>query len=163
MTNERLTERPPDPAGRDEFASFYAEQYAATKRLAHILAGSNAAAEDIAHEAFAAVLPRFGGIEKPTAYLRTVTVNLCRRHLRRRAGEQARLAKVGVDDVVLPAETAELLSGVRRLPFRQQSVLVLRYWARLPEAEIAATLGCPVGTVKSLHHRAIAALRKEFE
>jgi len=150
------------PAPDDEFAHFYSTHYASTKRLAYLLTGSIPGAEDVTHEAFAAVYPRFAGLGQPSAYLRTVTVNLCRRLWRRRATERARLARLGVDDVVMPSETAELLSGVRSLPPRQQEVLVLRYWARMSDAEIATTLRRPIGTVKSLHHRAIANLRKEF-
>jgi DNA-directed RNA polymerase specialized sigma24 family protein len=41
-------------------------------------------------------------------------------------------------------------------------VLALRYYADLPEAEIAAILGCRLGTVKSAHHRAIVKLRQEL-
>jgi DNA-directed RNA polymerase specialized sigma24 family protein len=41
-------------------------------------------------------------------------------------------------------------------------VLALRYYEDLPEAEIARVLGCRVGTVKSSHHRALAALRRQL-
>ncbi|MFJ8580359.1 sigma-70 family RNA polymerase sigma factor [Micromonospora sp. NPDC093277] len=46
------------------------------------------------------------------------------------------------------------------LPARQRVVLVLRYWAGLSEQEIADTLGCSVGTVKSRASRAIGTLRR---
>jgi RNA polymerase sigma factor (sigma-70 family) len=48
------------------------------------------------------------------------------------------------------------------LPFRQRAVIALRYYADLPEAEIAEILGCRIGTVKSARHRAIARLREEI-
>jgi RNA polymerase sigma factor (sigma-70 family) len=38
---------------------------------------------------------------------------------------------------------------LRRLPARQREVIVLRYWAELPEAQIAAALGISLGAVKS--------------
>jgi DNA-directed RNA polymerase specialized sigma24 family protein len=41
-------------------------------------------------------------------------------------------------------------------------VLVLRYYADLPEAETAAVLDCRLGTVKSRPHRGLSALRKEL-
>lgn len=144
------------------FEDFYRSNYASTKRLAHLLTGSTARAEDLTHEAFAALYPRFEALERPAAYLRTTTVNLCRRWQRRHIGERDRFALLATDDIVLPSETAELLGAVGSLPFRQQVVLVLRYWARLSETEIATTLNCPPGTVKSLHHRAIATLRKDL-
>lgn len=144
------------------FEVFYREQYPSTKRLAHLLTGSQAVAEDLTQDVFAAVFPRYEQLERPVSYLRAVTVNRCRRHHRRAIGERSRLRRIGVDDVLVPAETAELLSGLRRLPFGQQAVLVLRYWGGLTEAEVAEALGRPIGTVKSWHHRALDALRKEF-
>jgi RNA polymerase sigma factor (sigma-70 family) len=45
------------------------------------------------------------------------------------------------------------------LPRQQRAVVVLRHYADLSEQEVAATLGCSVGTVKSHHSRAIARLR----
>jgi len=57
-------------------------------------------------------------------------------------------------------DTAQLvLAALRALPAEQRVVLVLRYWAGLSEREIAAQLGCSIGTVKSRASRAIAALR----
>ena len=43
---------------------------------------------------------------------------------------------------------------------RQRAVLVLRYYEDLPDAEIAAVLGCRPGTVRSLASRALADLRQ---
>jgi RNA polymerase sigma factor (sigma-70 family) len=51
--------------------------------------------------------------------------------------------------------------AVERLPPTRRAVVVLRYWADLPHAEIADILGCPVATVRSRLHRALADLRKE--
>jgi RNA polymerase sigma factor (sigma-70 family) len=45
------------------------------------------------------------------------------------------------------------------LPTRQRAVLVLRYYADLSEAEIAAALDCRPGTVRSLAARAFATIR----
>ena len=63
---------------------------------------------------------------------------------------------------MLSNDALELLDALRRLSYRQRSVIVLRYWLDLSEAEIAETLGCRPGTVKSLHTRAIEHLRKEM-
>ncbi len=49
--------------------------------------------------------------------------------------------------------------ALARLPVEQRVVLVLRFYAQLSEAEIAETLGCAPGTVKSRASRAVAALR----
>ncbi len=58
------------------------------------------------------------------------------------------------------AETRhDLVAALARLSRGQRAVVVLRYFEDLTETETAATLGCSVGTVKSQHSRAMAALR----
>ena len=54
----------------------------------------------------------------------------------------------------LAEEHRQLLAAVRRLPQRQQEVLVLRYWSELSEAQIADALGISRGAVKSTASRA---------
>ncbi len=49
--------------------------------------------------------------------------------------------------------------ALARLTARQRTVLVLRYFEDLPEAEVARILGCSVGTVRSTTHRSLARLR----
>lgn len=155
-----MTDRP--PAG-GSFERFFAEEYAATVRLAHLLTGSNAHAEDLAQDAFARVLPHLADLGNPAAYLRTATVNVCRTWHRSRGREQDRFRRHGASpDVAISAASAELLDTIRRLPYRQQAVLVLRYWLDLSEADIALTLDCRPGTVKSLHSRALDAIRKDL-
>ena len=51
---------------------------------------------------------------------------------------------------------------IRRLPSRQRAIVVLRYQQGLGDREIAATLGIPVGTVKSCLSRAKDRLRREL-
>ena len=151
------------PATDDAFERFFADEYAPTVRLAHLLTGSNAHAEDLAQDAFARVLPHLGGLDNPAAYLRTATVNVCRTWHRTRGREQDRFRRHGaVPDVAISEASAELLDTIRRLPYRQQAVLVLRYWLDLSEADIALTLDCRPGTVKSLHSRALDAIRKDL-
>jgi RNA polymerase sigma factor (sigma-70 family) len=48
------------------------------------------------------------------------------------------------------------------LPARERAVVVLRFWLDWSEADIAASLGWPVGTVKSTLHRALKHLKKEI-
>ena len=59
------------------------------------------------------------------------------------------------------ADADEVVSGVlsRALPARQREVLVLRYYADLPETQIAAVLGISRGSVKVHAARARDALR----
>ena len=62
--------------------------------------------------------------------------------------------------VAVEIVTAALLVG---LPFRQRSAIVLRFYGRCSEAEIAAALDCATGTVGSLIHRGLASLRRQLD
>ena len=55
------------------------------------------------------------------------------------------------------------MRALAELPPRQRTVLVLRYFNDLPEAEIAAILGCSIGTVKGQVSRGLARLRELTE
>lgn len=61
-----------------------------------------------------------------------------------------------------PVDHVELVAALRSLPRRQREVVALRYLADLPEAEVAALLGCAPGTVKQHAHRGLAALRRSL-
>ena len=153
----------PDSSTASAFERFFDHEYPGAVRLAHLLSGSNTPAEDLAQEAFARVLPHFDRLDNPAAYLRTAIVNACRTWHRSRGREQDRFRRHGASaEVALSAASAELLDSIRRLPYRQQAVLVLRYWLDMSEADIALTLDCRPGTVKSLHSRALDAIRKDL-
>ncbi len=53
-----------------------------------------------------------------------------------------------------------LIAAVRQLNPDQQALIGLRYFLELPEAEVAAALNIPRGTVKSRLHRTLAKLRE---
>ena len=141
------------------FEELYAEQYAPMVRLAHTLVDTVPRAEEVVQDAFAAVYERFDRLDQPAAYLRVCVLNNCRRVLRRRM-----LRRRQPDAPVADGELGfnHVVDAIRRLPNRQRSMVVLRYDLQLTDAEIADTLGVPIGTVKSTLHRAIAALRQEL-
>lgn len=56
-------------------------------------------------------------------------------------------------------ERDEIWRLLATLPPRTRAVLVLRFYEDLPEADIAAALGCSVGSVKSQLSRGLARLR----
>ncbi len=149
----------------DDFERLYRNELDGLVRLAHLLTGSNVAADDIAHEAFLKVRDRWSSLENPGAYLRVVTVNLSRnwsRSDRRRSAREQRFATADSDAADDVDGHEELLALVDHLPFRQRAVLVARYWLDLPESEIAELVGCRPGTVKSLASRALRILREEL-
>lgn len=146
----------------DAFAEFYGQQYVSTVRLVAFLSGGRGAAEDLAQEAFLRLQPVFSGLEHPAAYLRTTVVNLCRNHYRSASRESRRLIRYGAPPTSVSERAAELDATLRRLPYDERAVVVLRYWLGLSEAEIAAHLNCRPGTVKSRHARALTKIRKEL-
>jgi RNA polymerase sigma factor (sigma-70 family) len=55
-------------------------------------------------------------------------------------------------------ERSAVVSALRLLPGRQREAIVLRYYADLPEPEVAQAMGVSRGTVKSTTARGLAAL-----
>lgn len=152
--------------GLDEL---YARHIGAGVRLAFLLTGDRAYAEDLAQEAFVRCVGRFRHLRKPDAfeaYFRRAIVNLHTSGLRRRRLERQWLSREG------PAATRRVSSqpdvGARedlwhalgQLPARQRAALVLRYYEDLSERETAEVLGCSVAAVKSLVARGSETLRE---
>lgn len=147
----------------DDFALFYREAYPGAVRLAWLLTHDHHAAEDVVQDAFMRVRPRLATIEHRTAYLRTAIVNGCRDRARStgRADAGLRLIKITAE-VSSTDKPSELLDAVAGLPYKQKVVLVLRYWADLPEEAIAEIVGVRPATVRSMSARALARLSKEL-
>lgn len=153
----------------DGFREFVEVRYGELLRTAYLLTGSQHAAEDLVQNALLRTMRRWRTVQEPMAYVRRVMVN-DRLSVWRRIGSRELLAGVigewGRDRgrvVRDPAETVvvrdELLEALERLPARMRTVLVLRFWDDLPEAQIAELLGCAVGTVKSQISRGLTRLR----
>ena len=136
-------------------------------RLAYLLTGDRTVAEDLVQEAFVRFVGRLRFLRDPEAfepYLRRTIVNLSKNHFRRRAVERAYLEREGprTEDVSTDPDVAThdtLRSALLRLPLRQRTALVLRYFEDLPDATIAELLRCRPATVRSLVARGLEALR----
>ncbi|WP_301364043.1 RNA polymerase sigma factor [Streptomyces xanthophaeus] len=142
-------------------------------RLAVLLVDDLATAEDVVQDAFTALYRRHGEhiteVDNALGYLRTAVVNTSRSVLRRRRTVRAWTPPAAADipsaedHVVLDEAHREVLAALGRLTPRRRQVLVLRYWADLSEAEIAATLGISRGAVKSNASRGLDALERILE
>ncbi len=141
--------------------ALYDEAWDDLVRLAHLLTGSVATAEDVVQEAFLRVVAVEAPIREPRAYLRTAVVNGCRSHHRRGQVERRWRDRQPPPPVVLDPEVEEVWAMVRRLPEAQRHALVLRFGEDMTVPAIAEVLGRPVGTVKSDIHRGLAALSEE--
>lgn len=142
--------------------SIFAAEAGPLVRLASLLTGSPTAAEEIVQDAFVGLISRWQMIESPGAYLRIAVLNGCRSHGRRLVVARRHAPKLFVPHGP-DGEPDVLQDAVARLPHRQRSAVVLRYWLDLSEREIALHLGCRPGTVKSLLSRALESLRSEVE
>jgi RNA polymerase sigma factor (sigma-70 family) len=82
-----------------------------------------------------------------------------------RAGsaEAGRAVATPEDIAVGDAERRRVLEALNRLDRDDRLVVALRYFEQLSEAEMAETLDCPPGTVKSRLSRAMARLRTALE
>jgi RNA polymerase sigma-70 factor (sigma-E family) len=143
------------------FAELYSSQRDRLVRLAYVLTGSQMTAEDIVHDTFIRVEPRLDGLSEPGAYLRRSVINACYSWHRRQRRERATPADPPA--AVMPNDQVEMWDALAHLPSARRTVLVLRYYLDLPEAEVAAILGWRVGTVKSATHRALRDLRRILE
>ncbi|HEX4903894.1 MAG TPA: SigE family RNA polymerase sigma factor [Acidimicrobiales bacterium] len=140
------------------FETLYREQRSSLVRLAHLMTGSPAVAEELAQEALLATQQRWEHLDNPGGYARRALVNLCRSHQRRRILER-RHATVPLAHA-LPPEIDETWQAIRRLTPDQRAVIVLRFYDDQTFEQIADLLDKPVGTVKSLQHRALARLKE---
>ena len=139
-------------------------------RTAWISSGAADDAEDAAQEAFMkafAALPRFRAGAAFRPWLLAIVANEARNR-RRSANRRAALALRAPDQglesspetMVLASEARQsLLDAVNALPDADREVVSYRYLLELSEAETAAVLGVPVGTVKSRLFRALGRLR----
>jgi RNA polymerase sigma-70 factor (sigma-E family) len=138
-------------------------------QVAYQLTHDRATAQDLVQEAllrvYHAVRDRGRAPEDWYAYLRRAVINEYLRTRRLHSssevvtdhlpeGPAADSPERQVDD------RSQLWAALGELSDRQRSVLVLRYYEGLTDAQIAALLGCREGSVRSLASRGLAALRQ---
>lgn len=166
----------PDVIVAFDVAQLFRARHLELVRLATMLLGDQAAGEDVVQDVYARICARRDGFpadQLTVSYFRTAVVNGCRSVHRRRAVAVRFGRSVPApfwDEPQPSAESAALLAEDRcrvlralaALPRRQREALVLRYYQRLTEPEIAEAMGISRGTVKSTLHRGLAALGSRF-
>lgn len=163
-----------DRADGGRLGELYTRHADAAVRLAYLLTGDRALAEDLVQDAFVRLAGRLVHLRDPgafEAYLRRTVVNLSRSHFRRRQVERRYLERersrfepgAGAGPGAWSVEERqELWTALQRLSDRQRAAIVLRFYEDLSEAQTAEILGCRPGTVKSLVSRGLDALRAEI-
>jgi RNA polymerase sigma-70 factor (sigma-E family) len=139
-------------------------------RLAFLLTGDRALAEDLVQDAFARLIGRLRHLREPNAfgaYLRRTIVNLATSHFRHRRVERAYLERQAAAPSSVATVNDELDEAMHRvllgLPQRQRAAIVLRFYEDLSDVQTGAILGCSPGTVRSLVSRGMKTLREELE
>jgi len=181
MTAQPLDRAPDDAlmsriaAGdQDAFTELFRRRRNEVYRVALLMTGGAAVAEDIAQDVFLAVMRDAGRYEVGRS---TVTAWLCgiaRNHARRRLDQDGRIVRLAEGDepgqrepavqrdLVAEIAAAQHVDALRRailkLPVRYREVVVLCDLQELSYADAAAALDCAVGTVRSRLHRARALL-----
>lgn len=138
----------------------YVDHHRRLRSLAASITFDRSVADEIVHDAFAALAPRLPEVRNHEAYLQRSVVNLAISHVRRR--ERARRLPVHrVEHTSIP-EVDGVWDALATLSARQRAVVVLRFYEDLSYDHIAEVLGVPIGSVKSTLHRALAALEEQL-
>lgn len=155
-----------DPAAA--VAALYEDHAVSLIRLAHVMLGNRAAAEDVVQDAFCGLYRRWAKLtdkDRALGYLRVSVLNGCRSALRRtpvtweltdsvepRPASSAETAAISVE------QRHEVARALRCLPHRQREVLVLRFYLDWSDAQIARETGIRPTSIRSARHRGLAAL-----
>lgn len=125
-------------------------------RLAFLLTGSRAVAEELVQDAFEQVVRRWSVIERPERYLRIAVVNGARSWGRRKSAPIADVPEL----IEIDEEAIAVRTELAALPHHQREVIVLRYFVGLSDSQVAQEVDRPLGTVKSNIRRGLLAMRK---
>ncbi|SBT46890.1 SigE family RNA polymerase sigma factor [Micromonospora auratinigra] len=153
-------------ASDQEYVEYVSARLPALRRLAYALSGDADQADDLVQEAATRLYlrwSRIGEVDRLDAYVRTVLVRLFldsrrrgwwRVHLFGGPPDVRATEDRGVEDRTV------LRAALAQVPPRQRAVLVLRFLHDLPVDEVARTLGCSAGTVKSQTSHGLATMRR---
>jgi RNA polymerase sigma-70 factor (sigma-E family) len=149
------------PEGFEEFVAIASPRLL---RTAFLLTRDAGHAEDLLQTALARAWRAWSRVDgDPEPYVRRIIVNSHATWWRRRwRGEEPTAdlpERPGESPQNAVDEREWLWQALGRLPRRQRTVLVLRFYEDLTEAQVAGLLGCSVGTVKSQASKALAKLR----
>ncbi len=153
-------------AHRSGFDDFVVARSHRLLRVAYLLTREHAAAEDLLQEALTKAWfawPRISGDAEP--YVRKIIATSYVSQLRHRWYRESPSADIDVelgvsaDTTPITDDRDALWRALSRLPPRQRAVVVLRFFEDMSEAEVAETMHCSVGTVKSQTSKALVKLR----
>jgi RNA polymerase sigma-70 factor (ECF subfamily) len=144
------------------FDEMFADLFRSAYRVAFRLLGSREDAADCAQEACARACADWRKLSRrgsPVPWVVRVSSNLAIDRWRKARTARVHDTSPTLTELDPDPERLDLYRALDALPRRQRDIVVLRYFADMTEADVAAELGCSVGTVKSNASRGRAALR----
>jgi RNA polymerase sigma-70 factor (sigma-E family) len=150
---------------RPDYAAYVTERSPRLLRTAYLLCRDWGQAEDLLQTALVKAWRAWGRVgDDPDRYVYRILVNThsswSKRRWRAERPTAAPPDRRDLDDAIGAAEDKAMLwEALGRLPHGQRAAIVLRYFEDLSEPQVAAILGCSVGTVKSQTSKALAKLR----
>ena len=147
------------------FEAFYAAQYQRVFKAIYLSCGDTELAHDITQEAFQRAFTRWRRLSKHEwagGWVMTTALNLLRKDRRRPRDitfdpeRHDRASRSG-------STHHDLMDGVRALPHRQRTAVLLHYLADMPVHAVAEAMSVAEGTVKALLSQGRANLSKKLE
>jgi RNA polymerase sigma-70 factor (sigma-E family) len=163
-----LHAQPEKQSADPTYDEYVASRWSSLYRTAYLLTGNHADAEDLAQNALVKAYLAWGKVAdaaSPDAYVRRILTNTFISGRRGLRVARERLVDQTPDSAVVTEDNHEhllLWPHVAALPPKQRAVVVLRYYEDLSEQQIAETLGCSPGTVKSNASLALRTLRSKI-
>ena len=171
VEKERVAQSEPVRIEGDRLSELYRWYADDAVRLAYLITGDRALAEDLVQDAFVRLAGRVVHLRGPgqpfEPYLRRTVVNLANSHFRRRKIErryqerESSMLRTTSQDPDIPSMEAAR-AALLQLPPRQRTALVLRFYVDLSEAQTAEVMGCRRGTVKALVSQGLDKLRTQM-
>ena len=167
MDQRQLVERAAK-GDHDAFADLARGAVVRLDQAARLVLHDPELARDAVQDALIRAWRDLPGLREPDrfdAWLYRLTINSCLDLVRRRKRrvvevELSPMHATAVSDVAVALADRDLVEGVlRHLDERGRAIVVLHYFLGMPLTDVAATLGIPVGTVKSRLHRALGEMR----
>jgi len=152
----------------DAASELFRRYWAPSWRAAVAIVGRQAAADDVAQDAFQRAfqaLPQFDPTRSFGAWLYRIVINRALDFIRseRRLVALEQHENGTLDALEQQLHDQEVLTALGRLDPERRAIIALRYWLDYSPAEIADLLEVPVGTVSSRLSRALSELRTELE